>query len=201
MIQNPKQTVTIDYAIEKVIETIKRIPILDTEYKEIDCNEMMKKYVLKVIEVLNGGWVVNIILNETANLKTEITVEVQRGGFGLFSGFQTIDTPYEASAASARIDKIFKTISEILLNPGITELSFAKEERLKNEARVERERAEALLPKKIQGWGGPVVTVISWILGLLMLGAAAYSKVPIVNICIAALFILPSIYRGIKKNF
>jgi hypothetical protein len=119
MVSNPKKGVTVNFSSEKVLATFKKLVeglhandthLVKPTYKIETFNEVLMQLTLSATELFSLGVSIDINLEEVSAEKTTITVEVKRN-FGSF------DEPGEVQLANDHITNIFKTISELLMDP------------------------------------------------------------------------------------
>ncbi len=123
-VPNPKKTITIDFPISKLKETIGFIPLTgDKKYKFTTKNEAFSLYTFEVTELLSLGVYIDISFSEVNENKTTIEIEVRRK-MGAF------DKSHEITNANNHISKIIELIS---LCVSLTE---EKKEALKSENKL-----------------------------------------------------------------
>jgi DNA-directed RNA polymerase subunit RPC12/RpoP len=104
-IPNPKKSITIDFPISKLKETIGFIPLTkDKAYKFTSKNEVFNLYTFEATECLSLGVYIDISLSEVSENKTTIDREVRRK-IGAF------DKAHEVTSANNHISKIIELIS------------------------------------------------------------------------------------------
>jgi DNA-directed RNA polymerase subunit RPC12/RpoP len=104
-VPNPKKTITIDFPISKLKETIGFIPLTkDKAYKFTSKNEVFNLYTFEATEFLSLGVYVDISFSEVSENKTTIEIEVRRK-IGAF------DQAHEVTSANNHISKIIELIS------------------------------------------------------------------------------------------
>jgi hypothetical protein len=102
---NPKKTITIDFPISKLKQTIGFIPLTkDKTYKFTSKNEVFNLYTFEATEFLSLGVYVDISFSEVSENKTTIEIEVRRK-IGAF------DKSHEITSANNHISKIIELIS------------------------------------------------------------------------------------------
>lgn len=102
---NPKKTITIDFPISKLKETIGFIPLTgDKKYKFTSKNEAFNLYTFEVTELLSLGVYIDISFSEVNENKTTIEIEIRRK-IGAF------DKSHEITNANNHISKIIELIS------------------------------------------------------------------------------------------
>ena len=105
-IPNPKKTLTVPVNISKVADSIQAIPSLEKTYKLTKGNEAFNIYTLEAAEFLSLGIFADFSLNEVAEGKTEITLELRRK-LGAF------DEWHEVNRANKHLDKLFDTLANL----------------------------------------------------------------------------------------
>jgi hypothetical protein len=121
-IPNPKKTLTVNFDISKVADSIQAIPSLEKTYKLTKGNEAFNIYTLEAAEFLSLGIFADFSLNEIAEGKTEITLELRRK-IGSF------DESYEVSKANQHIDTLMDLLSKAIVM-GPDDLAKLKEKSL-----------------------------------------------------------------------
>ena len=104
-VPNPKKTITIDFPIKKLKETIVFIPLTkEKTFKFTSKNEVFNLYTFETTELLSLGVYIDISLSEVSENKTTIEIEVRRK-IGAF------DKSFEITNANSHISKIIELIS------------------------------------------------------------------------------------------
>ena len=101
---NPKKTITIDFPISKLNQTIVLIPLKDKTYKFTSKNDVFNLYTFEATELLSLGVFIDISLSEISENKTTIEIEIRRK-IGVF------DKSHEINNANTHISKILELIS------------------------------------------------------------------------------------------
>ncbi|MEY8758141.1 TM2 domain-containing protein [Chryseobacterium tongliaoense] len=107
-IPNPKKTLSVDFPIERVRESVRNIYLLNPQYKFSSSNEIFNQYTYESYEFMSLGVYIDINLNSISDNKTEITVEIRRK-----SG--TFNESYEVTHANNHISNIINYIAQLTI--------------------------------------------------------------------------------------
>jgi hypothetical protein len=104
-IPNPKKTLSIDFPLSKVKETVVLITnTTDKKYKLTSKNEILNLFTFEALEFLSLGVFIDVSLSSVSETKTQIEIEVRRK-VGAF------DKSYEVTKANEHITKVLELIS------------------------------------------------------------------------------------------
>lgn len=124
-IQNPKKTITLNFSLSEVKNSILRVPVVSAnKYKFTESNDIINQITLETLEFLSLGVFIDLNLNELNDTKTEITIEVRRK-IGSF------DTSVEINNASLHINNITKFMSDCI-NLSDTDFEIKYDNNIKN---------------------------------------------------------------------
>ncbi|WP_238592888.1 TM2 domain-containing protein [Chryseobacterium kwangjuense] len=105
-IPNPKKTLNVDIALDRVKESVKNITLLSPKYKFHSSNEIFNQYTYESYEFLSLGVYIDINLNSISENKTEITVEIRRK-------VGTFNESHEVTHANQHIVNIVNSIAQL----------------------------------------------------------------------------------------
>ena len=105
-IPNPKKSLSVDFPIEKVRESVKNISLLNSKYKIQSSNEIFNQYTYESYEFMSLGVYIDINLNSLLPTKTEITVEIRRK-------LGTFNESHEVTHANNHIVNIINYIAKL----------------------------------------------------------------------------------------
>lgn len=105
-IPNPKKTLNVDIALDRVKESVKNITLLSPKYKFHSSNEIFNQYTYESYEFLSLGVYIDINLNSMSENKTEINVEIRRK-------VGTFNESHEVTHANQHIVNIVNSIAQL----------------------------------------------------------------------------------------
>ena len=113
-IPNPTKSITIDFPIQSVKDSIVNVPtaLKFTHFRE--SNEMFNTYTFARTEFLSMGALINVNLTEISENKTQINIEIARQ-IGAF------DNWVEVSKANQHITGFINALAHIMTN-GVSEM-------------------------------------------------------------------------------
>ncbi len=128
-IPNPKKSFDIDFNSQKIIDSLKYIPLISADYELISKNDVLKTYRFVHVHFFGKGMSIDINISSISESKSKIELEVfdKYGAFNEHSGIQ---------AANEHIDTLSNLISQcIVLSPSqINEIeSRQRDEELKKQ--------------------------------------------------------------------
>ena len=106
-IPNPKKNLTVDFTLEKVRDSVKNIPLINSQYRFSSSNEIFNQYTYECFEFLSLGAFIDINLNSLTENKTEITIEIRRK-------VGTFNESHEVTNANNHIAKIINYIAQLI---------------------------------------------------------------------------------------
>ncbi len=107
-IPNPKKSITIDFPIEKVKQSISKIYITSGgKYRIHDENDILNQTTLECFEGLSLGVYIDFNMTKVSDTSTEITIEIRRK-LGSF------DNSIEVQNANYHFQDLTKYLSEIV---------------------------------------------------------------------------------------
>lgn len=105
-IPNPRKTLIVDFPLERVRESVKNVPALNTKYRFTSSNEIFNQYTYESYKSLNLGIYIDINLNSISDNKTEISIEI-RPKLGTFN------EPHDVTNANDHIVNIINYIAQL----------------------------------------------------------------------------------------
>ncbi|WET47928.1 TM2 domain-containing protein [Chryseobacterium indologenes] len=105
-IPNPRKTLTVDFPLERVRESVKNITALSTKYRISSSNEIFNQYTYESYEFLSLGVYIDINLNSITDNKTEINIEIRRK-------LGTFNESHEVTHANNHIVNIVNYIAQL----------------------------------------------------------------------------------------
>lgn len=109
-IPNPKKSLSVDFPIERVRQSVKNLNLINQKYRFFSSNEIFNQYTYESYEFLSLGVYIDINLNSISENKTEITVEIRRK-------LGTFNESHEVTNANNHITNIVNYIAQLVSMP------------------------------------------------------------------------------------
>jgi len=106
-IPNPKKSLSVDFPIEQVRQSVKSISLINPKYRFSNANEIFNQYTYESYEFLSLGVYIDINLNSVSQNKTEIAVEIRRK-------LGTFNESHEVTHANKHITNIVNYIAQLV---------------------------------------------------------------------------------------
>jgi|LakMenE01Jun11ns_1017448.scaffolds.fasta_scaffold9565736_2 hypothetical protein len=106
-IPNPKKSFELDFDTQRIMDSLKFIPALNTKYKFSSSNDLLKTYRFEALEFLSLGIYADITVNSISESKSRIEIEISRK-VGAF------DQAHEVSKANDHITVLATLITRCL---------------------------------------------------------------------------------------
>lgn len=106
-IPNPKKSFELDFDHKSVMNSFTFIPVLNTKYKFLSGNDLLKTYRFEALEFLSLGIYADLTVNSISDNKSRIEIEISRK-IGAF------DQAHEVSKANDHINVLATLITQSL---------------------------------------------------------------------------------------